>query len=156
MKNVPHNNKFLYSALNTFKPSDTIRFFEENGVPLVTERGNRVFPVSDHASDITKVLADKMKDLGVKVTFHCKVEDLIRKEDGSVGGVITSKREKKEDWTTYIPQCLLPNPPNKEIILLKAEARRLTHLVIYALPNEFPSLENLKPNKVVPPQQLLG
>lgn len=83
MKNVPHNNKFLYSALNTFKPSDTIRFFEENGVPLVTERGNRVFPKSYKASDITRCLLKKCQEYGVKIFYHANVNK-IEKNKGFV------------------------------------------------------------------------
>lgn len=93
--NIVSNEKFLYSSIYQYDNTAVMEFFEKNGCPLKVERGNRVFPVSDHASDITKALADKMKTLGVKVTFHCKVEDLIRKEDGFVGGVITAKKERK-------------------------------------------------------------
>ena len=93
--NIVSNEKFLYSSIYQFDNTAVMDFFESNGCPLKVERGNRVFPVSDHASDITKALADKMKTLGVKVVFHCKVEDLIVKDDGSVGGVITAKKERK-------------------------------------------------------------
>lgn len=93
--NIVSNEKFLYSSLYQFDNTAVMNFFEKNGCPLKIERGNRVFPISDHASDITKALADKMKTLGVKITFHCKVEDLILKEDGSVAGVITEKKERK-------------------------------------------------------------
>lgn len=93
--NIVSNEKFLYSSIYQFDNQAVMEFFETNGCPLKTERGNRVFPISDHASDITKALADKLKALKVKITFHCKVEDLIIKEEGSVGGVITAKKEKK-------------------------------------------------------------
>lgn len=93
--NIVSNEKFLYSSIYQYDNQAVMEFFEKNGCPLKVERGNRVFPVSDHASDITKALADKMKELGVRVTFHCKVEDLIVKEDGSIGGVITAKKERK-------------------------------------------------------------
>lgn len=56
ISNVPRNGKFLYGAFSRFMPSDTIAFFEERGVELKTERGNRVFPVSDNASDIVDAL----------------------------------------------------------------------------------------------------
>ena len=52
MKNIPVNARFLYSAFSMFDADDTMNFFEELGVPLKTERGNRVFPVSDKALDI--------------------------------------------------------------------------------------------------------
>ena len=93
--NIVSNEKFLYSSLYQYDNQAVMEFFESNGCPLKIERGNRVFPVSDHASDVTKALADKMKALQVKVTLHCKVEDLILNEDGSIAGVITSKKEKK-------------------------------------------------------------
>lgn len=54
--NVPTNGRFLYSAINSFSTQDTMDFFERNGVPLKTERGNRVFPVSDKAVDIVDAL----------------------------------------------------------------------------------------------------
>ncbi|MBQ3151698.1 MAG: NAD(P)/FAD-dependent oxidoreductase [Clostridia bacterium] len=57
ISNVPVNGRFLYSAFSSFMPSDTMRFFEESGVPLKTERGRRVFPVSDSAHDIAEALA---------------------------------------------------------------------------------------------------
>lgn len=67
LNNIPRNSKFLYSAIYSFTPSDTMNFFENLGVPLKTERGNRVFPVSDDAKDIVKVLCDEVKRLGVTV-----------------------------------------------------------------------------------------
>lgn len=56
MANIPHNGRFLYSALSQFGPADTKTFFEDLGVPLKVERGNRVFPCSDKASDIIDAL----------------------------------------------------------------------------------------------------
>ena len=76
MKNVVHNNKFLYSAINTFQPSDTIAFFENNGVPLITERGNRVFPVSYKASDITRCLLKECEKYKVKIFYHVLIDSI--------------------------------------------------------------------------------
>ena len=59
-ENVFHGDKFILSALGAFTPRDTMDFFESAGVPLKTERGNRVFPVSDRASDIRDALAEKI------------------------------------------------------------------------------------------------
>lgn len=59
------NPRFLYAALNAFPPADVKAFFEENGVPLKTERGNRVFPVSDKAADIAEALRRYAVDAGV-------------------------------------------------------------------------------------------
>ena len=52
LTNIPGDGRFLYSALNRLSPRDTIQFFESLGLPLKTERGNRVFPVSDNANDV--------------------------------------------------------------------------------------------------------
>ena len=67
LNNIPRNSKFLYSAIYSFPPSDTMIFFEGLGVPLKTERGNRVFPISDDAKDIVKALCDEVKRLRVTV-----------------------------------------------------------------------------------------
>lgn len=67
MKNIPVNQRFMYSAFSAFDAYNTMDFFEEIGVPLKTERGNRVFPVSDKADDIADALAREMKKNGVKV-----------------------------------------------------------------------------------------
>lgn len=94
--NIVSNEKFLYSSIYQYDNNAVMEFFESNGCPLKVERGNRVFPVSDHASDVTKALADKMKSLGVKITFHCKVEDLIINDSGCVEGVVTNKKELRK------------------------------------------------------------
>ena len=67
MAAVPRNGKFLYSAFDRFGPEDTMAFFEGLGVKLKTERGNRVFPVSDRAADIVDALFFEMRRLGVEV-----------------------------------------------------------------------------------------
>lgn len=85
VKNINKNPKFLYSALNKFTPQDTISWFEANGVPLKTERGNRVFPVSDKADDIADTLANVAKKSGVKFIKE-KVLSIIA-ENGEVVGV---------------------------------------------------------------------
>ena len=65
--NTPRNPRFLYSAFSTFSPQDTMNFFESNKVPLKTERGNRVFPVSDKAVDIVDALVYSVRKAGVKI-----------------------------------------------------------------------------------------
>ena len=56
IENIPTNPRFMYTALNSFTPADTMSFFESLGVPLKTERGGRVFPQSDKAADICGAL----------------------------------------------------------------------------------------------------
>jgi predicted Rossmann fold flavoprotein len=84
---VPTGGKFLFSALEGFSPQDTIAFFEGLGVPLKTERGNRVFPQSDRAADIVNALWSRMHSLGVTV----RQADVARitTDGGVVSGVVT-------------------------------------------------------------------
>lgn len=84
LKNIPRNSKFLYSAMYSFSPGDTIQFFEELGVPLKTERGNRVFPISDDAKDIVKALADEVNRLNITVLRE-KVTDILIDENKTAG-----------------------------------------------------------------------
>ena len=67
LRNVPRNGRFLYSAMDAFPPSAIISFFEENGCALKTERGNRVFPVTDRSSSVLDCLKYVMKQSGVTV-----------------------------------------------------------------------------------------
>ena len=71
---VMSNPKFLYSAFYSFTPQDVMEFFEEAGVPLKTERGNRVFPVSDHSSDIIRGLERELKKAGVHIHLRTEVK----------------------------------------------------------------------------------
>ena len=89
--NVPRNPRFLYAALSKFGTEDTMAFFEAAGVPLKTERGKRVFPVSDKAGDIVSAMQKKCKDLGCE-TVHEKIKRVIV-SDGKVTGVTGSRGE---------------------------------------------------------------
>lgn len=66
MNNIPGDGRFLYSALNRFSPADTVAFFESLGLPTKTERGNRVFPVSDNANDVADILIRYCHDCGTE------------------------------------------------------------------------------------------
>ena len=85
LQNVPVNPRFLYSALDCFSPTDVMAFFEAHGVPLKTERGNRVFPVSDKSADIIDALFTWVKRLGV--TIIQKTVEQLEIRDGSIVGV---------------------------------------------------------------------
>ena len=87
---VPRNPKFLYSALTAFPPSDTMAFFEGIGVALKTERGRRVFPVSDSANEVADRLTDWLRDRGVRVLSN-RVLSVETDADGAVCGVSTDK-----------------------------------------------------------------
>ncbi len=81
------NAKFLYSSFYGYTNEDVIRFFEDLGVKTKVERGGRVFPVSDHSSDVIKALEKEMKRLGVVVHLHCSVKT-IKVEDGKFAGLV--------------------------------------------------------------------
>ena len=87
MKNVVRNPKFLYSSFGAWDNSDTIHLMNEEGCATKTERGGRVFPVSDHASDVIRALKRRMDRLGVSVRLDCEMTALDI-SDGCVGGVI--------------------------------------------------------------------
>lgn len=86
MKNIPSNARFLYSAFSQFSSQDTMNFFENLGVPLKTERGNRVFPISDKAGDIVSALERTAKDYGVAIK-KLQATSLIINSDNTIGGV---------------------------------------------------------------------
>ena len=88
IENVPTNPRFLYAAYSNFTSEDTMAFFENMGVELKTERGNRVFPVSDRSFDIVDALRDFCKKNGVKIVYEA-VDDLVV-EDGCIKGVIVA------------------------------------------------------------------
>ena len=89
------NRKFLYSAFYGFTSQDTIDFFENAGMKTKTERGNRVFPVSDHSSDVISALTRVLKQSGVKVMLETEVREVMTTEDGTqVNGILLSDGKK--------------------------------------------------------------
>ena len=98
LANIPGNGRFLYSALTRFTPQDTMAFFRELGVPLKVERGNRVFPVSDSAFDITNALERELKRRRVRWArdraLHIKTEN----------GAVTAVQGEKD---TYPAQAVI-------------------------------------------------
>ena len=87
LNNIPGDGRFLYSALNRLSPRDTMELFESLGLHLKTERGNRVFPVSDNANDVAGTLQRYMNRAGVRV-IHSSAKHIITKAD-TVTGVET-------------------------------------------------------------------
>lgn len=94
-QNVISNAKFLYSGFYSFDNQAVIRFFEEAGCKLKTERGERVFPVSDHSSDIIKTLQEEMKKCGVEIHLNTAIQNLWIEEE-KIKGVIFSERGKEK------------------------------------------------------------
>ena len=91
--NVVTNSKFLYSAFYACDNQRVIDFFEKNGLPVKIERGNRVFPTSDHSSDVISALQKALRARGVRVHLGTEVKSLRTEEDSSkchVAGVVLS------------------------------------------------------------------
>ena len=84
LKNVINNDKFLYSSVSKFSPQDAISFFEKNGLKLKTERGNRVFPVSDKAQDVVDTFKKVLKRNNCKI-IRKKIKDLLVENSICVG-----------------------------------------------------------------------
>lgn len=93
-QNVVSNAKFLYSAFYGFDNNSVCDFFEQAGCPLKRERGERIFPVSDHSSDVIRALEQKMKCLGIKVCLNSAVENLLT-EENKISGVILKGGKQK-------------------------------------------------------------
>lgn len=87
---VVHNPKFLYSSFYSFTNQDMMELVERNGCPLKTERGGRVFPVSDKSSDVIRALTVCLKNAGVWVRLYEEV-DSVETRDGKVSGIRLKK-----------------------------------------------------------------
>ena len=98
MAHIPRNGRFLYSALTRFTSADAMAFFEGLGVPLKTERGNRVFPQSDIAFDVSGALKRRMEKLGVR--WEHDRATAVMTEDGAVSAV-------KGEKGTYPAQAVI-------------------------------------------------
>ena len=88
MENVVSNKRFLFSAFKNFTNEDIMSLVEENGTKLKIERGNRVFPVSDHSSDIIKSFENALRALNVDIRLNTKVDSLLIENDICKGVII--------------------------------------------------------------------
>lgn len=93
IKNIPGNGRFLNSALRRFTNQDIVQLLEDNGLPTKVERGGRVFPVSDKASDVVDTLVKIYKNYGGKLLTDCKVKS-ITAEFGKITGAVTADGQK--------------------------------------------------------------
>ena len=93
MANVMSNPRFLYSAFSEFTNRDIMKRVEDNGCPLKTERGSRVFPVSDHSSDVIAALERGLRKAGVRWELGADAAEILT-EEGKVTGVKTADGKK--------------------------------------------------------------
>ena len=95
MKNIPGNGRFLYSAFNKFNNHDIMNFFESVNVPVKTERGNRVFPVSDKSLDVVNSLVNYARSQGAKFLYEAPVKEIVCDEN-SVKGILLQNNDYYE------------------------------------------------------------
>lgn len=96
LRNIPRNSRFLYSAMNAFSPEKIMLFFEENGCSLKTERGNRVFPITDKSASVLECLHKVLKNSNVTIQYD-RVRQILT--DGSkVIGVRTDRQTLNAKW----------------------------------------------------------
>ncbi|MGN0160740.1 MAG: NAD(P)/FAD-dependent oxidoreductase [Lachnospiraceae bacterium] len=93
LNSIVTNKKFMYSALNQFSNYDVMGFFDELGLPIKVERGDRVFPESDKSSDVIGCLVRELNRLGVDIRYHTAVKDVVAK-DGVFSHVVLDNGKK--------------------------------------------------------------
>ena len=96
LQNTPRNGRFLFSAMTAFPPEKIMNFFENNGCALKTERGNRVFPISDRSKSILECLQKELRRKGVTVQT-ARVKSILT-EEGRAVGVVTQSGEVRAKW----------------------------------------------------------
>lgn len=96
LENTPRNSRFLYSAMTAFPPEKIMAFFEDHGCPLKTERGNRVFPVSDKSSSVLHCLTEQLRRQGVTVVTG-RVKEILTREGRAVGAAL-EEETLEADW----------------------------------------------------------
>lgn len=96
-QNVVHNAKFLYSAFYGFSNFMVMDFFENAGCHIKVERGNRVFPVSDHSSDVIRAMEKKLQEKGVEICLHTEVKDVLYQNNKITGVILKNGQREMAD-----------------------------------------------------------
>lgn len=94
IKNTPGNGRFLYSSYMQYTNNDIIKFLKEQGLQVKEERGNRIFPVTDHSQDVLKCFTKKLKENHVEIMYNAAVKEICVKEENGqkvAMGVKTAK-----------------------------------------------------------------
>lgn len=136
LANIPANGKFLYSALSRCTPQDVMAYFEGLGVPLKTERGNRVFPVSDRAEDIVQALQKAVRMAGIPV-IHGDAAQLLL-ENGRCIGVRTADGREFRAGTTLLATGGLSYPKTGSDGSGYSLAEAAGHTIVPPMPSLIP------------------
>lgn len=105
-EHITRNPKFLYSAIHRFDNGDVMKFFEQQGLRLKIERGNRVFPQSDHSSDVIKALNTALRKAGVTVRLNSDVRKLLT-QDGGITGVVYDSFDDHKKGQTFLCDAVI-------------------------------------------------
>ena len=132
IKNIPGNGRFLNSVLKAFNSSDVIDFFESVGIKTKVERGNRVFPESDKATDVVNALTEQMQELGVEIRAGARVTDIIVKAGKVIGVEVNDKIENADSVILAVGGASYPATGSTGDGFKMAE--RLGHTVTKILP----------------------
>lgn len=136
VKNIPGNGKFLYSALKNFSPADTVNFFENLGVVTKIERGGRVFPASDDASEVIDALIRRLAVLGVEVHTNSPVKEILAENKKIVGVNVGGKIFTADNYILATGGASYPATGSSGDGF--KFARRLGHTVTEILPSLVP------------------
>ena len=85
IKNIPGNGRFLYSAFKNFTNQDIIDFLNNRGVKVKEERGNRIFPESDHSNDVLNAFISRLNELNVEIKTNNRVNKILQKDNKVIG-----------------------------------------------------------------------
>ncbi len=132
--NTIRNGKFLFGAFHNFDSDSCMAFFEELGVPLKTERGNRVFPVSDKSSDVISALARELKRLDINVRLNETVQRL-NSENGRITSISTDKKDYLDVGYVIIATGGFTYPATGSTGDGYLFARQLGHTVVEPMPS---------------------
>jgi predicted Rossmann fold flavoprotein len=138
IKNVTANGKFLFSAINRFTPADTMALLESLGVPLKTERGKRVFPVSDKATDVVLALKHYCLKNGVRIVCD-RITELIQNDDDTLSGV----RSYKQSYTGFDAVILCTGGVSYPVTGSTGDGYQMAESVGHTITPRIPSLVGL-------------
>ena len=131
LEHVCSNPRFLYSALSRFDSQAAMAFFEKNGTRVKTERGNRVFPVSDHASDVTAALIRRLNELGVKISLRTGVRRLLLEPadaaENEDGAALAGRTEKTAGGESGKASAKQKQEAEKKVVGVVTEDGRTIH-----------------------------
>lgn len=128
------NKKFMYSALYSFSNYDTMGFFDELGLAIKVERGNRVFPESDHSSDVISAMVGEMNKCGVKIRYNTEIIDICTDKNNHFSHIVTSNKEKVYGDAVVIATGGLSYPSTGSTGAGYEFAKKLGHTIVKPVP----------------------